>query len=926
MTKPSRNRLSVEQGADAGALILVLVMMALSWYLVNGVATAVYDQYEPYGDPPKSLGPAGGIEGSQQGHSAYFWSERAFHYRTTLMFALDDYDDTATLSRDTSQQYPNGVNAWAEYTLMMEPVYGKLYRWFGRANEPLVEFLLRLIPLVHVLLFLPIFWLARSMGARPWLALAAVLIYATCSLGFTRLAGSLLFKETFSLLWLMIFLAAHFHACRQRNFVLLLVAALALILSLASWHLSQFLLLVVFLAAGATAETKTEVHRGFWPGPWWPAAVYLVAGVLAGLTPSLWSRGFFLSMPMAALGAWFISSWWACRQPDARFSRLSIWFLSLIILATVSFLNPLVEGDYNHVSGLLFQKIAHGFVLPENPSSLPFDVRVFWAPPFNSPTMADIIPRLGYHLLLLLSAGAFLLSAAVRRKFSSHASAFLLVVLGYLAAWLLIERLGIVFWPVAVVAIVMAAEKLLGEDGLPRRLKPSLALGLLIAVTTFLNLTETLKPEIQMARLAHAGAPIHMGISDADTAPFKVELFDYLRRETTGPGSSVPGPIAGGVLGDFAVSPQVLLYARRPGVLNSQFENTTIRERYHHYLELLFGTDDGDFLKFLRETRTAYLFINRNWATTTGPGSVSWQAGVNQDLTMDMLMLRLHFNPESFSFLKPVFENEYYRIFRVGETASEQPQNLVWQGRRSAWWDKKNFTIKDGRLVNPKVDCTRILEAEKHLSDLLEQFQLIMDSINRRATSSSPPLMYLQQQRLQLLMKVYAAGENTRNPQNTALVSGITKNLNRIQPRESVTVGVLLENLLQGQAGKKGMLQLLKDEPAGPVNYASAGQVLGMLSQYEKAAVYLEKAASFFPLKPLRRAHDGRPVSLAPPMASQLRQECVWWYIGAERFEYAADLAAGFLPYEKPGSRQAVMYMELIEAVKKNKQQPKNEK
>ncbi|MCK5879403.1 MAG: hypothetical protein KAH24_06475, partial [Holophagae bacterium] len=58
------------RGADAGALLIVLVLMALSWYLVSGVATAVYDQYETYGNPPKFFGPSGGLNGSQLGHQA----------------------------------------------------------------------------------------------------------------------------------------------------------------------------------------------------------------------------------------------------------------------------------------------------------------------------------------------------------------------------------------------------------------------------------------------------------------------------------------------------------------------------------------------------------------------------------------------------------------------------------------------------------------------------------------------------------------------------------------------------------------------------------------------------------------------------------------------------------------------------------------
>ena len=274
-TQPKQSFALAHQ-ADAGALILVLVLMALSWYLVSGVATAVYNQYEKFGDPPKALGPAGGVAVSQLGHEAYFWSERAFHYRTTLMFALDDYDETATLSRDTLQQHPDGVNAWAEYTLLMEPVYAQLYRWFGRSGEPLIEFLLRLIPLVHVLLFLPIFMLARSLGIRPWLALAAVLIYATCTLGFHRLAGSLFLKETFSLLWLMVFMAAHHKAFQEKNFYLLLLAAGALFLALISWHLSQFLLLIVILAAGAMAPSK------FTPPPWVLARPLLARRCLPG--------------------------------------------------------------------------------------------------------------------------------------------------------------------------------------------------------------------------------------------------------------------------------------------------------------------------------------------------------------------------------------------------------------------------------------------------------------------------------------------------------------------------------------------------------------------------------------------------------------------------------------------------------------------
>lgn len=899
-TKPKQS-FALAHRADSGALVLVLVVMALSWFLVSGVATAVYNQYEKFGDPPKSMGPAGGISASQLGHEAYFWSERAFHYRTTLMFALDDYDKTATLSMDSLQQHPEGVNAWAEYTLLMEPVYGQLYRWFGRSGEPLVEFLLRLIPLVHVLLFLPIFFLARSFGIRPWLAFSAVLIYATCTLGFHRLAGSLLLKENFSLLWLMIFMAAHHRAINHKNFFLLLLAAVSLFMALVSWHLSQFLLLIVFLAAGMMAPSKSESNRKFWPGSWWPPAVYLLTGIIAGLTPSLLSRGFFLSLPMAALTAWLISTWWSHNRPGHFLNRMKVWLIALVVLGALSFFNPLVTGDYNHVSGLLLQKIAHGFVLPDDPSSLPFDVRVFWAPPFTSPHLNDFVSGLGYHLLLLLPAGIWLAVAAIRRRLTLNSSRFLLTVLAYLAAWLMIDRLGVVFWPLAVVAIALAAEQLLEKGHLPPAFKPSLLIGLLIISSSALNLAGTLDPQIKMARLAHAGRPIHMGTSDAETAPFKVELFEWLRRETPGPGSSYPGPIAGGVLGETAVSPQVLLYARRPTVLNSQFENSPIRERYHEFLKLLYGTDEKAFNDFLEKTDTAYLFINRNWATSDGPGAVSWQGGVEQPLSLNMLMLKLHFSPDSLAFLQPVFDNEYYRVFRVG---AAQNMNMTWQGRHSIWWDASSFTFENGSLKDPQKDRTRISAAENRWSELQTEMQQILD----------PQLMNLHQQRLQLGFNSFTQGTELNTKQIAVLDQQIANNLKRVFSGKREPVGALLQKLLQGDATGNGMFHLLKSEPAGPINHASAGQLLGMLHQYEMAADELEKAAEFFPLLPMRRGIDGRPSSQASPMASRLRQECVWWNIGAGRYDHAAELAAQYISFEAPGSRQAALYRTIIEA------------
>jgi hypothetical protein len=383
------------------ALAAVLLVMVLTWFLTHGLTRAMYDQFASFGDPPAAQGPLGDARRNQLGHLGYFWSERAFHYRTTLMFAVDDFDDPEVLSADTSQQFPDGVNAWREYALQMEPLFGQLYRIFGGRDEILVEFLLRLIPLLHILTILALYLAARGTGAGPAAGVLAVLLYASCSLGFSRFTGSLLLKESLSLLWLMSFLALFLHAVRRRGRLLLGLAGLCLFLLLASWHLGQFLALVVLgsLALGHFLARPAGER------PWIePALTLLLAVVAAGFTPSLWARGFHLSLTMAVVLAWWLATLLSERllRSGSRNKPGALLFLGLaVLLGAISLFNSQFTGDYNHVFGLLTEKLAHGFQRPADPQDLPFAVRVFWTAPFNTPTWAQISSKLGWQMVPL---------------------------------------------------------------------------------------------------------------------------------------------------------------------------------------------------------------------------------------------------------------------------------------------------------------------------------------------------------------------------------------------------------------------------------------------------------------------------------------------------------------------------------------------
>lgn len=893
MTQPAKSIFNGKKHlSEALSLILLAMVMLGSWFLVHGVTKGLYEQFANLGDAPTIMGPVGEAGRNQLGHQGYFWSERAFHYRTTLIFAVDDFAPVETLAKDIAQQYPDGVNAWREYTLLMEPVYGQLYRWFGQPREILVEFLLRLIPLIHVLMFIPLYLLARALGVRPLIAALGILIYASCSMGFARLSGSLLLKENFALFWLACFLAGHFWAMRTRNFMLLGFAALSLIVFLASWHLSQFLMLVV-LGPVAWFLSRHEIFDDRWNRL--VPSVYLVAGMLAGFTPSLWARGFLLSLPMMLLLAWLLSAW------AARFLVLqkrslpsSVVFVGLfLVLGSLSFLNRYFQGDYNHLFGLLTHKVWHGFVRPENATSLPFDVRVFWASPFNSPTWNQIWTKLGYHSVLLLVAAGTALWLTLKKRWENQHQTLLGITVILLFGWLMIERLSVVFWPVAAVLIAVAAEQWTAwaEEKKSSSLAPVLVVSITLVAFAGTNLVGQYAPQVKVARQVATGQPVAMGASDQVVSQFRVDLLEWLRTNTPGPQSRFRSDEALAVLGEIGVSPQVLLYAQRPVVLNSQFENQPIRRRYQEFLEVLF-TENPDRLKdFISEVKAGYLFINRNWATGDGPGSAAYLAGVEGPLRTGMNISRLHFNPDSFPFLHPVYNNEYYRVFRVGQPDTGP---VTWERNHGNWWNIQRYTISNGNFVDLQNDRLAIQEFEHSLVALQDAQDQLLRRNARSGNPGQPPLPALHQRYLELKLQQSMAAPGPAleiQEQLNQVVRRIQDQLNH--PSQGSSLGQSLAHLYTHglSADQPGWKDLLDAEFAEPTHYASAAQLLAMLGQYSQAADLMLKASDFFPTISTV-AGDGKSSPVATGLARQIRQSAVGYLVAAERAKEASALAA----------------------------------
>lgn len=910
---------------EIGGMAVVLLLVVFSYFLGHGMTKGMYDQFANEGSPPTAMGPVGDAGRNQLGPWGYFWSERAFHYRTTLMFAVDDHTSSEVLSNDTAHQYPEGINAWKQYTLLMEPVYGQLFRWFGREGEILAEFLTRLIPLLNALLLLPVYFWARGMGARPLLGVLAVAVLATSSMTYDRFSGSLLLKENFALFWLAVFMATAIWADRRRSIALLLIAAVSLVVLLASWHLSQFLVLVVLgataLASNLRKDQTLSSDRRRWNVV--KSSVYLLAALASGLTPSLWAKGFWLSLTMMLIAAWFICTLVVrSRKLDAvpiLGSRTGFLVVAFLVLGGMSFLNQHYSGDYNHLFGLLKYKLIHGLARPADPTQLPFDVRVFWVSPFNSPSLATIWAKLGYHVFYLfpaLIAGSFLF---FRPILEPRQRAIMLMTSAFLVGFILIERLGVVYLPFAAVALAVLLEYALGnleqkrgwQQGTSKQ--GALLVWTLLVMTSAGNLLGPLSGQLQAATDVAQGRPVYIAASDQDYWGFRNDLLRWLMVNTPGPhfryGDSEP--LA--VVGDIGISTQVLLYTGRPVVLNSQFENQVIRDRYRQYLEALFSTNAQDLAQFLDRTQAGYLFINRNLALVDSPGSAAYMAGQKGPMRLDMTIARLHFRPEEIDYLQPVYNNEYFRLFKVVDPEKKPQERLTWERNYGNWWNLEHFTVSDGAMTSLAENRGALVDFEHSLVEL----QQAQSEILRSQGGRQPALPQLQQQYMELKLDLLTAQSEQKDAraierqlqQTVAAIQGVLAAPN---PAAQAPMGQALAGLFtRGPgAGQPGWRELIPSPLMEPTHLAAAAQLAALLGQYGQAADLMVKAAESFPMIPTING-DGRIGREASPLVNQIRQTAVWYCLAANRVDQARQLASTYLEALPPGSRSAALFLKV---------------
>ncbi len=583
-----------------------------------------------------------------------FWTEAAFHYRHARMVK----EGIGLPSLDKQIQYPEGIEVWKYCTPVMDWFYGTLYRAgldFGLSFQ---RFVVEAQHVWSTLSLFAIFLGGLALWRNHWGALLAAAFYAF-SLGHMD-RSSLYLRENFALPLLWLHLALLLMAARSKtkskNIWLSLGSSSFLILAFASWHVSRFYFLLLIgglIVTQLPLRGKSIIKEEHFQNIRRTLLIMTVANILAGLLLPMLKVTHFLYDPAMMMSYALLLSYYLL----PRMSRLkgrTFFLVSIVILAiffSTSYALQRAEGSYSHVEELLKAKIHFLGILPEDPSLLSFEARAMWNGPFKSPSLE--------YFLLVALPGILLLGLVVVmmvkdwRQDKGNRLAVLIAFLALLSimGFMLVLRAHVLMHiPIAMLATRMGFSKLKKYQ-----IAGILVLAGFIVAHVFLLMSSRITVMQPSAAILRS-------------------LTHYIQQET-----SEDAVFAC----EFNLGPTVACDADRAVLLQSKFENRTIRKKVQELYEAIFE-DEETLLKVCQKYGATHFILGADTVLNTSKESMRYLSG-KRNITKKMVAYQMHFDESQLQHFQIVFQNVQYRIFQIGdETAPPLPPDQYWP-----IWDAK---------------------------------------------------------------------------------------------------------------------------------------------------------------------------------------------------------------------------------------------
>ena len=592
-----------------------------------------------------------------------FSAESAAHFRYTRMIASGE-----TVPRlDIDAQYPEGLKVFEETSIGMEYLYGLAWRLIPAGRPPLDVFIRWFSVFLFTLAAVPLsllsidLWGRRSSGIVTALLFAVALPVAGRSSGFDIIRENLALPLIVFHAWLLI------RTVRTGSRVTAVLSAAFLFLALASWQGTQFYLvpLVLFLAvrvvSGKNMKSGEKRERG--NGETVAGWAVVAAAAAAGAAVPFLRAGGFPTSPIAALCAGLAGAMLAGRYAASGRKGLVPRLAASAAGVGAVLVPALISGRhfaaYSHFLGLIAYKLRYIYK-PSDPALLPFDVRAFWVGPFHSPDLLHIFV-FALPLLLLLIVPLGRLAGRVREgDFTAALTGWLAAV--FFVLFLLMMRMLPFF---GVFAIVIAGGLTAGKkDRAGRGMR--IAGYAAAAVISAMMILQVLFWEGRADIWRHASRALNLPRrSKYVVFPFGRDpegaMLEWISSNTDR--TDV-------IMSMHYLSPQILTYTGRPTNLNDFFEAPRLRAKAHTMLRSLYSSEEN-FLSFCEENNSDYLVLSAAAGCDPTRDSPLYQAGFDQ-MPPGCAAYRLMFEPRTLGSFDLLYENEIYRVFKIGEPPVER--------------------------------------------------------------------------------------------------------------------------------------------------------------------------------------------------------------------------------------------------------------
>ncbi len=560
------------------------------------------------------------------------FTENAVQYRYAKMIA----EGRGIPEVDTRIQHPEGVRVAEELTLTLERVSGSLYRLlnaFGY-DVPFHVYTVYFIAFFSSLAIFPLYGVATRLWGGWQGGILVISFYTVMPPAWMRSITSFS-REDFTLPFLFAGLACFgLSQTEARERWLPWAAGVTLSLAAISWHITNFVLVLLFAYAIAVyflcPDERKTVFDAFWP----ILLLLFLAGIFSDL---LRNKGFIISTTMLVgyglLAAHLVGEKFGL----GRYARLGI-LASVPVIAHLALSGWIVENQraYSHAFDVIYYKLRFGLIKPEDPTLMTYDARGMWSSSFRSPTPGSIWTM--FSTLLIVSGGAAYLATRdlFARRLPRSQRFFLICFFAFLAGYIAFDRLQVFF---VFFAALLSGRWLIA---FPNRKQ--------IAV---LGLCAFIGYEI------YNDTRLYITIHRAPGLP---GLIRWIRENTEEDDV---------ILAAFHISPSILTYTGRPVVLHPKFESHIIREKSQRFLEGLFSSEQT-FFDLIRKWEADWYVYQATMGLDTSLESPRYVAG-RTTVPSDSALYKFQFAAEELRHFHLVYQDGTYRIFKVRDPPETQP-------------------------------------------------------------------------------------------------------------------------------------------------------------------------------------------------------------------------------------------------------------